>query len=408
MSLFDPIDDMFGVGQNPGREAQLQAIHQIAGVNTPSIDQLKYQLQNMIYQGDITPEQANAILQNPSAMQGIDVTTGRSAQLQALNQLQEIESGGGMTAGDQADLNAVMGRTASAARGSREAIMQGARQRGISGGGMELAAQLQNDQNAATQGNQQGLDVAKMAQQRALEAMVQSGQLGGQIQGQEFGEQAQKAGAQDAISRFNAQNSQSVINANVAAKNAFVDRNAQERQRIADSNTGLANEKSRADANAVQQAFQNNMTKANAMSNGYNNMATGQNEAQKQKLAFEGGLLQTGGTVAGGYLSGRNNPYSDKNKKTDIKDASGFDLDAFMASIDPKTFKYKEPGTPGQAPGENVGVLAQDVEKTPVGRTMVKNTPGGKQLDMQKGFGVILAALASLHDRLEGEEPENV
>ncbi len=48
---------------------------------------------------------------------------------------------------------------------------------------------------------------------------MQGGQLGGQMRSQDFGEQSSKAQAQDAISRFNAANSQSVQGQNVATKN---------------------------------------------------------------------------------------------------------------------------------------------------------------------------------------------
>jgi len=54
------------------------------------------------------------------------------------------------------------------------------------------------------------LDVSAQAQSRALQALMQGGQLGGQIRQQDFGEQSEKAQAQDAINRFNTANRQQV------------------------------------------------------------------------------------------------------------------------------------------------------------------------------------------------------
>ena len=67
-------------------------------------------------------------------------------------------------------------------------------------------AQLMANQNAANQNNQSGLEVAGMAQNRALQAGQAAGQLGSQMEGQQYAQQAQRAAAQDAIAQFNARN----------------------------------------------------------------------------------------------------------------------------------------------------------------------------------------------------------
>jgi len=408
MAIFDPVADIFGIGRDAGGSAQQSALAILQGVNPPTAEDLQYKLQQMVYQGDITPEQANAIMQNPSLMAGIDVTTGRKAQLDALAGLQGIEDSGGYTVSDMADMSKAQGEINATDRGRREAIMQNMAERGKGGSGMELVANLQNAQDAATNENQAGLDIAAKAKQRALDAIAQSGQLGGQIQGQEFDEASRKAQAQDAINQFNARNSQDVVNANIAAKNAALERNASEKQRISDTNTELANEKARADAAAKQTAFEDQMGKAKAVSGGYGDIAANNRANQQAKDAFTGQLIGTAGTVASGYLAGKQKPntylVSDKNAKKDIEDAGDFNMDEFMASIDPKKFKYKKPGSPGQPDGDNVGVIAQDVESTPVGRTMVERGPDGKVLNMQKAVGVVLAALARLYDKVQEEE----
>jgi len=47
-----------------------------------------------------------------------------------------------------------------------------------------------------------------------------------------------------------------------------------------------------------------------------------------------------------------------------------------------------------------VGVMAQDLEKTPMGASFVKDTPNGKQVDYGHGLAAILASQVNIHDRL--------
>lgn len=74
---------------------------------------------------------------------------------------------------------------------------------------------------------------------------------------------------------------------------------------------------------------------------------------------------------------------------------------SFMDHLQPYSFNYK-PGVPGEDPNHRyAGVMAQDVEKSPMGKTIVENTADGKKLDVQHGFGTALAALGNLNDRLK-------
>lgn len=301
MSILDAI-----LGNDPGAGNREAALAGISGVRVPTEDELKYILQDMVYQGDLTPEMAQAIIQQPSLFGQINVNpAGRAAQLRALEKLQGITDEGGMTAQDKLALSDIQSQNAQAERGSREAILMNARERGIGGSGLELAAQLQAQQGAADRNNRAGLDVAAQAQQRALEAILQSGELGGKVQSQQFSEEAQKAAAQDAINRFNTANRQDVVNANILARNQAQGRNLDARQTISNQNTELANEKARADAQVKQQVFDNAITKAGGVASAQNNIATGKQNAQNAQLAFLGGVANTAGTVGGGYLAGK-------------------------------------------------------------------------------------------------------
>ena len=156
---------------------------------------------------DAATQQAQATQQGDTAMADINVDPRLKAQQAAsLGALQDLAQRGGMNQTDQANLARIQGQTNQADAGRRGAIMESQDRRGMGGSGMDLMAQLASSQAATTQQSQAGLDVAGQAQQRALDAMMQSGQMAGQQRSQDYGEQANLAGARDSINRFNTQN----------------------------------------------------------------------------------------------------------------------------------------------------------------------------------------------------------
>lgn len=370
-----------------------EAISLLKGQAAPTVDQLSYKIDNLVQQGVITPEQAKTFLMDKTAMEGISVDPRlKAAQMGALSSLQEIGSNGGLTAMDRAKLESALSRVGQESRGAREAILQRQAEMGRSGTGLELAAQLQNQQDSATRASQEGLDTAALAEQRALDAIAQAGALGGQMRSQEFGEQSDVASAKDALQKFNLEHLRANEEANVNRRAAAAAANLTERQRIADKNVEISGQNRKSVADANQQAFEDEMEKRKAIAEALSGKAAQQTARQNAKSAFVGSLIGAGGSVGAGMLS-----KSDERSKN-IEDTPP-DMDKFLETLKPLMFKYKDENSAGAARGENVGVVAQDVEKTPVGKTMVKNTSEGKMLDMQKGFGVILAALAALHDK---------
>ena len=95
---------------------------------------------------------------------------------------------------------------------------------------------------------------------------------------------------------------------------------------------------------------------------------------------------------------------SDRRLKTHVTDAKSSDIQAFLAAYRPKEFDYRDGGTgPGEQPGRHLGVMAQDLERTRVGRGMVTDTPRGKAITPQ-AIGALLAAAADHERRLKGME----
>ncbi len=92
---------------------------------------------------------------------------------------------------------------------------------------------------------------------------------------------------------------------------------------------------------------------------------------------------------------------SDEDKKTKTGSGKG-ELQGFLDAIGAHSYEYKDEmkDNPLAGEGEFVSPMAQELEKTEVGKSMVMDTPDGKVVDYGKGFGAILAAQAMLNDRL--------
>lgn len=287
-----------------------------ADLDLPDVQDMELQLQQLVEQGVLTPEQAQAELVGRSEMDNISTDPRlKQAQMDALLGLQEISDGGGLTAMDRANLNRVQTEENTAARGQREAILQNAQARGMGGSGLELLSNLQNSQDAATRASQRDMDITGMAQERALEALMQGGQLGGQMQAQDFNQQAQIAGANDAISKFNAQNKQQVGMANVLANNQAQEANLANKQRVADQNVGTQNQQQQYNKGLIQQNYDNEIKKrsgqagiaqANAAAQGQNsqNRANATNQLIGAGIGAGASIYGARGKEDGGFVDG--------------------------------------------------------------------------------------------------------
>lgn len=386
MGLFDSVSDFLSGGNySKSAESRQGATDQLSSLQLPDIESMQLELEQLVQQGVITPEQAQTYLVERSEMNNISLDPKlRQAQMDALSGLQEISDSGGLTAADQSQLSKIKSQEDTAARGAREAILQNAQARGMGGSGIELLQQFQNQQDSATRQSQRDLDVAAMAQNRALQALQQAGQLGGQIENQQFNQQAQVAGANDAISKFNAQNSQNVALENTKAKNVAQAQNLAEKQRVSDSNVASRNTQQQYNKELNQRQFDNAYKKAGGIASGLNKQAEGYMQAGKNTQS----LFGTGLSAAAAF--------SDEEVKKEVDD---FDPSQFLDDLTSVKYRYKNPEM-GQ--GKQVGVMAQDIEKEVP--QMVHDTPEGKVVDYNKAGGPILASMASLHERLKKVE----
>lgn len=91
---------------------------------------------------------------------------------------------------------------------------------------------------------------------------------------------------------------------------------------------------------------------------------------------------------------------SDINLKTNIREVpesllpDKSDVIEFIDALKPYYYEYKNPEKFGL--GSRMGIMAQDLEKTKLGKDLVIDTPEGKLVDIGKGLGVALASLSVL------------
>lgn len=350
-----------------------------SGLQNPNIDDMQLQLQKLVQQGVLDPAQAQAYLVEQSEMSGVsqDPAT-RQAQMEALQGLQDITSSGGLTAIDKAKLGQIGTEEATRSRGAREAILQNAQARGLGGSGIELMSQMQNQQEAAGRTSQRDMDVAAMAQQRALDALMNQGALSSQIGSQQFSQDAQRAQAADAIAKFNAANQQSNSQYNTSALNQAQAANLAAKQSIANANAATSNQQQQYNKELIQKQFDNDIKKRSgqagiATTNAQAQGANSQAEANANNALIGAGIGAAAGPVGsyfgskltepkakGGIIEGPNSNFDnmitptmsgefvvrkddvpDFLKKAHTDEDGEFDAAAFLDSITGHKYNYK-------------------------------------------------------------------
>lgn len=151
--------------------------------------------------------------------------------------------------------------------------------------------------------------------------------------------------------------------------------------------------------------FQQNASNQTAQAN-----QRGQN---LQLLGNIGAGIATGGLSAGAPKTdsfGGTTQYSqdyinsDENLKKDISPSGGDAsrvISEFMNALKSYTYEYKDKADNGikNPEGKVTSVMAQDLEKTKMGRNMVKDGPDGKMVDYAQGMAPLFAAIAELNQR---------
>lgn len=116
----------------------------------------------------------------------------------------------------------------------------------------------------------------------------------------------------------------------------------------------------------------------------YNKM----NDQMNRRTQLIAGLGQAGGAMA---------MMSDERSKENVEDSKG-QARELLDHLKGKLYEYKDSSN---GEGVHVGIMAQDLEKSPLGKSMVINDGGMKKVDFAKGFGAVLAAMTEINDKLK-------
>lgn len=290
------ISSLFGPG---GSDDYSNAIKEFQNIPLPILKEYYPEIYRQV--ASLNPEMEQAVSVGPSEMAGIATDPSlRQAQLKALSKLQETGDAGGRDAQFLADQARLEGDINASTQGQMGAIQQNLAARGMSGGGSEMVQRSIAAQQGANRQAQLGMDAKAQAEQRALQALMQSGQLAGQMQGQDFSQAAQKAQAADAISKFNASNLQGVNSRNTGAANQAQQWNATSAQNAADQNVGAKNQAQQYNLGLNQQNFNNQMSRASGVAQQYNNMGASKDRERDGDRGLIGGLIGAGAQ----YFSG--------------------------------------------------------------------------------------------------------
>lgn len=290
---------MAGGDSDAARAAYEQGLQAISAVQLPSAAELQIALDKYKLEGTITPELQQVFQLAPSQMSDISVDPRlRQAQMQALGTLQKLGATG-LDATDRMALTQIKTQVDTDTRAKQQAVMQNMQERGISGSGSELAQQLMAAQGGAQSQQQQGLNVASQAQQRALQAISQAGGLGGQMENTQFGEEAQKAKAADIVNQYNTQNRQNIQGQNVGTQNQSQYYNLGQKQQISNANVDTQHQQEIANQQAKIQAANMALQKAGMMAGQYGNIGQFNSGQAAQTRGMWSGIGQGVGSGLG-------------------------------------------------------------------------------------------------------------
>jgi hypothetical protein len=150
--------------------------------------------------------------------------------------------------------------------------------------------------------------------------------------------------------------------------------------------------------NTEQQAGEN-YQQARANQTNIENAAAAQQQEAANK-GFSSLIGSVGSAMPGiGSLLKVGGATSDENAKENIHPADA-QIGQFLDKVHAHAFSYKDPEADGA--GQHVGPMAQELEKSQIGRQLVhEDQDGVKKVDYQQGLGAMLAGLAHLHGRMK-------
>lgn len=353
---------------------------------------------------------------NAAQQQGKQVA---APQLGAAPQAQAAQIARQNMMGSQAQQQQLVNRLLSAEGAQQEQQQALQTNRGLAeqGARAQMAALASGRGNAAFANRQAMQTGALMQSQAAQQGMQQAGQselqrqqLASQILGQQYGTEA-------GLSQSQAQLAQQAVLANQQLQGQFGLTAADQQLRAQQLNQ--ASELQRLGFQGQAAGSIDQMLNANL-----GMQAQLDAQRQQQISSSKGGLISGLAGIAGAALmpaapalaavapAAKAIGTSDKRVKKDIKATtskasreldkmagSGSENRKFLDALQSYEYKYKHEGRDATP---QMGIMAQDLEKTRLGKQMVvENELGVKQVDFGRGFGALLASQAELNKRIK-------
>jgi hypothetical protein len=378
-----------------GGDAELRRAREAReGVNVPTNQDLQLILEQLVQTGVLRPEEIPTVEQGESAYTEISADPRlRGSQTRALDEYEAIASANGLDARARAGLEDALETQRTETRGARERIMADARARGQGGSDMALVNELVAQQGAAQRGSRAALDTAAIGEQRKMDALNAAAQLATGVRQQDRNEAENTASAVDSIRRYNAQNAQSVAGENVRSRNVAQATNLGEQQRIGDANVGIRNQNREYQAELPLTLYKLRRGQAEDKAAGY--------EAQAAAEESRNARIAQLATAAAMFAA------SDKRVKQDVEEVDSHEL---LDELSAESWRYKGALDDGE---RHVGVMAQDMEQSPMADAVSEAPDGTKMIDYgPEGVGMppdqlaILVSLSKRIDRLEGRGAE--
>ena len=301
MSLLDAIT---GGKSSDASDALEQALAAINGVQTPTAADLQFQIQQMVQNGQITPEQAQTYLANPSAFLSENIPQeGTQAQETAISDLLGAADQGGLNPDEQEQMRQIIQGLDTQENGANEADVQSAAARGSLTGGETLASELEGNQQADVNANELGSGTAANAYNAMLSELTSAGNLGSGLQGEENTQANTVAAATDAINKFNAAQQEEEATFNTQNETEAQAANVETGQNIEEGNVANENAHALQQSQLPQQVYEDQLQKAEAEA-GVNETQAQQDTTQGgQQASLIGGIVGAGGEVGAGLDS---------------------------------------------------------------------------------------------------------
>lgn len=397
--------DLTGSGaRGQALQSYQDVVNMIMATGNPDLVALIPQLQKAVVAGQVTPVQVFAQLQANNAFDNVQSNPNLTQdQMDVLNQYKDIANNGGMTAVDRANVQNSINQENQAEAGQRTADLQSAQQRGVAGSGLEMLSHDISTQAAANRSAANATNLATAAQTRALNALQNSGTLAGNMQAAQLSQANAKATAQNAINNYNTGVQNTVAQNNANAANAAQAANVNNAQAVANKNTDISNTQSMLPLTETEQQYQDLLNKNKAAASALSGVA-GQQNAQANANANTTSGIASAAMTYGPMIASY---FSDETKKKDVHEMSDSDVDELLNNLTGYKYKYDKHTLPidnATANKQQYGVMAQDLEKTPMAGSVIDTNIGKVVAGDPMDKNAQLAVLANLHKRMKNLE----